>query len=209
MTTRSAGRMRATGLSRVVTTTEGTLTARGTVNGDKVQASAFDVRYKDGGKKKLITIDFADGNVIATDTQPPVKKRDDWVPVIVSKLNGVLDPIAASLIAAPDMRAVCNRTIDVFDGTLHSRIKLRYLRTIPFSARGYDGDAVTCSADFVPVAGYSPKRAEIRYARDKLRMEISFASIGERGFYAPVKARAQIEGIAINMTATRFEQLTN
>lgn len=203
------GTMRARGLARLFTTTRGEVTAKGGIGNGAVAPRSFDVRYTDDGKDKRTTIAFSGGRVASAENRPAVTKRDDWIAVPGAELSGVLDPIGAMLVPARSRGEVCGRTIRTFSGALRADLKLSYLRTIPFSTRGFDGDAVTCSARFVPIAGFNRSKREINNMRDNGRIEISFAPVGQSGLYAPVKARIVYEGTTVHVTATRFEQLTN
>lgn len=203
------GTLRTRGIARLFTTTDGTLTATGSVNKSAVSAGSFDVRYTDNGRNKRTVIAFSGGRVSSASNDPVVSKGPDWIDVPASELANVLDPVAAMIVPAPSLRQVCSRTIRTFSGALRADLKLDYLRTIPFSARGYKGDAVTCRARFVPIAGFNRSKREVNWMRDNGRIEISFAPAGQTGLFAPVKARIKIEGATINITATRFEQLTN
>ena len=136
-----------------------------------------------------------------------MKETEDWVETPAADLVGAVDPIAAALVSASSMRAVCDRTIRMFDGAMRFDLRMRYLRTIPFSAKGYKGDAVTCRARFVPVSGYAADREEVAWARDNLAAEISFAPVGETGLYTPVRALIDIGITEIRVTARRFERL--
>ncbi|MBO6638584.1 MAG: DUF3108 domain-containing protein [Roseitalea sp.] len=200
--------MRARGVARLFTTTAGTLNASGDIGGG-AQSSSFDVRYTDNGRDKRTVISLSGGRVTAASNTPNVSKGDDWIEPTPAQLSGVLDPIGAMLIPAPSLRQVCARTISTFSGALRADLKMSYLRTIPFSAKGFSGDAVTCRAQFLPIAGFNRSKREINWMRDKGRIEISFAPVGQTGLYAPVKARVKIDGATVNVTATRFEQLTN
>lgn len=203
------GSMRARGVARLFTTTKGTVTAQGSIGDGALASRSFDVRYTDGGKDKRTVISFAGGRVASSSNQPAVTKHDDWIDVPNAQLANVVDPIGAMLVPARSMREVCSRTIRTFSGALRANLKMNYLRTIPFSARGYKGDAVTCQARFVPIGGFNKSKREINSMRDNGRIEISFAPVGQTGLYAPVKARVVYEGTTVNVTATRFEQLTN
>lgn len=203
------GSMRARGIARLFTTTSGTVTATGRIDEGAVAPLSFKVRYTDGGRDKKTVIAFSGGRVTEVSNRPAVTRDEDWIDVPGAQLVDVLDPIGAMLVPARSMGAVCRRTIRTFSGALRADLRLSHLRTIPFSARGYRGDAVTCRARFVPIAGFNSSKREINAMRDDGRIEISFAPVGQTGLFAPVKARLTYEGITVHVTAIRFEQLTN
>lgn len=201
------GSLRSAGIARLFTTTDGSLSARGTMRPGTITPHSFDVRYTDNKKAKRTTIGFTGNRVTDFSNSPVIRKGDDWIEVARDHLVGVLDPVTASMLPASSPGEVCRNTMRVFDGAMRSELKLSYLRTIPFSAKGYTGDAVTCTARFVPVSGYPRNKREITWMRDNGRIEISFAPVGTTGFYAPVRARVRVEAATINVTATRFEQV--
>ena len=85
---------------------------------------------------------------------------------------------------------------------------MRYVRTIPFSTRGFKGDAVTCRANFKPVAGYNQSKKDIQWMRDEGFIDISFAPVGNTGIFAPVVAKVKTRLGTATIRAKRFETLT-
>lgn len=203
-----SGSLNASGIATVFTSTTGSLTASGKLNNDKVLATAFDVKYKDGDKNKRTTLGFSGGNVTKISNTPKPKKKGKWVEVQKSHLNDVLDPMAAILVPAKSFKSVCNNTLKIFDGEMRADFPMRYLRTIPFSAQGYKGDAVTCRASFKPISGYDANKKDINWMRDSGRIEISFAPVGNTGYFAPVAAKIKTRIGMANIRASRFEALT-
>ena len=202
------GSLRSAGIARLFTTTDGSLSARGNMRAGAITARSFDVRYTDNKKAKRTTIGFSGNRVTDVSNSPVITKGDDWIEVARDHLVGVLDPVTAAMLPARSPGEVCRNTMRVFDGAMRADLKLSYLRTVPFSAKGYTGDAVTCTARFVPVSGYRKNKREITWMRDNGRIEISFAPVGTTGFYAPVRARVRVEAATIHVTATRFEQVS-
>ncbi len=201
------GTLRSAGVARLFTTTDGSLSATGSVSKGGIAARSFEVQYTDNKKSKRTTIASDGGRVTDYSNAPKINKGKDWVDVASDHLVGALDPIAASMVPAASLRDVCNKTVRLFDGAMRADLKLSYLRTTPFSAKGFSGDAVTCEAKFVPVSGYRKNKREIKWMRDNGRIEISFAAVGSTGFYAPVRAKVRAEAATIHLTATRFEQI--
>lgn len=203
-----SGSLNASGVAKLFADTSGSLTASGSIGNNKITANAFDVRYKDGKKSKRTTLGFSGGNVSQTANSPKLKKKGDWVEVEKAQLRNVLDPISAILVPASSMRDVCTKTLKVFDGAMRADFQMRYLRTIPFSAKGYKGDAVTCRASFKPIAGYDRKKKDLVWMRDKGNIEVSFAPVGNTGLYAPVAAKIGTRIGTATIRARRFEALT-
>lgn len=204
------GRLNAAGVAALFDSTKGTITAEGAYSRNAVTARSFDMRYTTGGKAKRTTVGFSRGAVSSSESVPAPKgeSKPDWVPVTKAHLRDVLDPISAMVVPAKSLRAVCGRTLRVYDGEMRADIRLSYLRTIPFKTVGYDGEAVTCKGAFTPVAGYTAGKKEIRELAEKSRIEISFAPVGETGLYAPVAAKVSVSIGTVSLRASRFEALT-
>lgn len=199
------GTLRARGLIALFQPTSGSLTATGRIGHDRVEARDFRLDYISGNDKQHTEIDFSGGAVTRTVNAPEVKKRGGWIEVASSHLKDTLDPISAMLVPASTWRDVCNRTIRVFDGAMRADMKLSFLRVVPFSAKGYKGDAITCRARFVPVSGYPEGKKEVAWMRDKGVIDIAFAPIEGTSLFAPVKAKITTQIGLFTIYATRFE----
>ncbi|MEM8742186.1 MAG: DUF3108 domain-containing protein, partial [Pseudomonadota bacterium] len=95
-----------------------------------------EVAYKDGRPR-----------VIAAD--PPFRPRP--YAIAPEDQTGTLDPMAAALtLIRPEPKgAICNRTVDVFDGRRRIRLELGAPR------KSHDG--LRCTGTYTRVAGFSPK----------------------------------------------------
>ena len=202
------GTVKAAGVARLFSSITGSLTAIGTISSDKVTARSFDVKYTEGEDTKRTTLSFSGGDISAFVNDPKTRKRGQWIELQDQHLKQVLDPIAAILVPAKTLRSVCSNTQKVFDGAMRADFPMRYVRTIPFSTRGYKGDAVTCRAKFKPVAGYNKSKKDIRWMRDEGFIDISFAPIGSTGIFAPVAAKVKTRLGTATIRAKRFETLT-
>lgn len=198
------GSMQASGVASLFSSMSGNLTVSGARSSDWVRSSKYDVSYSEGDKRKSTSISFAGGNVAKTVNKPERRKRSNWVEHSSASLNRVLDPITALLVPASSLKNVCSQTLRVYDGVMRADVQLSYVRTIPFSTDGYEGDAVTCRAKFKPLSGYQTTKKDVIYMRDRSRIEVSFAPVGNTGLYAPVSAKAQTRIGQIAARATRF-----
>ena len=115
------------------------------------------------------------------------------------------------MITSPSAAAVCNRTLQIFDGQTRAQIRLSPAGTERLSVKGFDGTAITCNAKFVPVSGYEKDKKSVRYLADKSKITISFASLNTdqqgAGIYAPVAASVGTQIGTVTVRATRFELL--
>ena len=203
-----SGSLKASGVASLFTSLKGNLTANGQLGADKINPLSFDVSYTEGKKAKRTTIQFDGRKVIKTTNQPTVKKKGQWVELTPAMLRNVVDPIASMLIPAKNLRSVCNKKIKMFDGAMRVDFPMRYIRTIPFSAKGYKGDVVTCRAAFRPRGGYDAQKRDIIWMRKNGYLDVSFAPVGSTGFYAPVKAKVKLRVGTATIRARRFQILT-
>lgn len=209
------GNFHSSGLARIFDSTKGSIRINGTMTnlgtGSTVQPVSYLTTYNSGKKHKRTAISFKNGTVTSFDNNPPIRKNDPWVETSADDLKNVFDPISAMMIASPSPTAVCSRTLQIFDGQTRAQIRLTPSGTEKFSAKGYDGTAITCNAKFVPVSGYEKDKKSVRYLADKSKITISFASLNTdiqgAGIYAPVAASVSTQIGTVKVYATRFEML--
>ena len=70
---------------------------------------------------------------------------------------------------------------------------------------GWEGETVTCSVRFKPVAGYRKGRKALDYLKNRSRMTITFAPLGTTGVYGPVRATVGTQIGTITVQAQRFK----
>lgn len=207
------GQFHSSGLARIFDSTKGSISIRGAVlkqnTAAAVQPVSYLTTYRSGKKHKRTSLRFKNGSVSAVDNQPPIRKNDPWEELRPNDLKAVFDPISAMMITSPTAAAVCKRTLQIFDGQTRAQIRLSPAGTEPFSAKGFNGTAVTCLAKFVPVSGYEKDKKSVRYLADKSKITISFASLNTdkqgAGIYAPVAASVGTQIGTVKVRATRFE----
>ncbi len=203
---RLRGSMSSAGIAQIFDDTKGTVSASGRFSGTSPRPDGFVTNYVSGRKAKKTEIGFAGGNVSKVVNVPAPKKRgDDWVPVAKADLRAVLDPLSATLVRADKPEQVCGRTVKMFDGEMRANLVLNYVSTGKVSIPGYSGEAVTCSARFVPVGGYRSGHKSIEYLKNRSKIAISFAPIGTTGVYAPVHATVGTQIGTITIRARNFE----
>ncbi|RJG43834.1 MULTISPECIES: DUF3108 domain-containing protein [unclassified Mesorhizobium] len=200
------GTVASAGLAQIFDSTKGSISSSGRFSGNDPRPAAYVTDYTSGRKKQKTQISFAGGNVAKTVNIPPLKKRgDEWVPVGPGDLRDVTDPISATLVRADRIKDVCRRTVKMFDGEMRVNLVLDYVSTDPVTLPGYSGDAVTCSARFVPVAGYKKDHKSIAYLRNSSKITVMFAPVGTTGIYAPVYATVGTQIGTITIRAKKFE----
>lgn len=200
------GRVAAAGLARLFDDTSGTLRASGRVSKGRVVPHEFRADYKSGKKASMLSLRFSGGNVTSVTVLPPPKPRPkDWVAIRPQDLKGVLDPTATTIVPAPDLDSVCNRTVRTFDGEMRADITLDYVSRGEIEVESYTGPTVTCRLRFEPVSGYRKGRKGLQYLRTKSRILVTFAPLGQTGVYAPIRATIGTEIGTLTVSARRFE----
>lgn len=198
---RIEGRLASAGVARLFDRTTGTTLTEGTIAGDgSVRPRSYSADYVSGRKRQKTTVTFSGGAVSQTRNDPPPRsaRRPDWVAVSQADLRAVMDPLSSTLVAAASPAEVCTRTIRMFDGEMRADIRLS-----PAARGGRDG-TVTCNARFVPVSGYREGRRQIDYMKNRSRIAITFAQLGETGIYAPVDATVGTQIGTLRVRAVRI-----
>lgn len=195
---RVEGSLSSSGLARLIDDTSGTTKVEGRIGRDGVEPQTFSSAYKSGKKHSRTSISYSGDTVSSVSNTPEPRRGKNWVEVRPDHLKAALDPISSTLIRTSDPERVCNRTVQVFDGELRADLKL-----IPHST-AQDG-RVVCDARFVPVAGYRKGRRQIEYLENQSRITITFAQLGDTGFYTPVDASVGTQIGTLRITATRIE----
>lgn len=198
-----SGAVRSAGIGELLDSVSGSSKVSGNFAGKSTRSTNFWTEYKSGKKNQLTTIAFEGGAVTSTVNQPPLKKRKDKIELKPEHLRGVTDPISATLIKADSAAEVCSRTLQIYDGELRADVVLSGAKVGPIP--NYDGDGVTCSAKFVPVAGYRTGNSGIKYLRSKARISISFAPLGKTGVFAPVRATVSTTMGTVTLLGRRIQ----
>jgi hypothetical protein len=201
------GELMSSGLGSLFDDTSGTLDAKGQYGKTGPVPGSYSVKYKHGKRNKTTSIAFANGNVTATVNVPPIKKKKNWVELKPDDLKSVADPISGVMVAADNLTQVCSRTLQMYDGQTRVDLKLAPEgRPQPFATSGFKGDAITCTARFVPVSGYQSGRKAIEYLKNSSKISMTFASLGKSGIYSPVQAKIGTQIGTVTVYATRFEK---
>ena len=99
----------------------------------------------------------------------------------------------------------CQRTNQIFDGRMRYNLQFAYKRMEQVKAeKGYEGPAVVCSITFVPLAGYVPHRAAIKYLTNQREMEVWLAPVGATRVLVPFRVSIPTPIGTGVMLATQF-----
>ncbi len=201
------GSLSSSGLASLFDDTSGRLDVAGRFAKTGPVPTYYAVKYRHGNRDKSTSIAFADGNVTNAVNVPPIKKKNNWVELKPADLRSVADPISGVMVAADSLDQVCRQTLHLFDGQTRVDLKLSPSgRARPFATKGFKGNAITCSAKFVPVAGFQAGRKAIEYLKNSSKISLTFASLGNSAIYSPVQAKIGTQIGTVTVYATRFEK---
>jgi hypothetical protein len=201
------GNLSSSGLASLFDDTNGKLDVSGQLSKTGPVPNSYVVKYKHGNRDKSTSIAFTNGNVTNTTNVPPINKKKNWVELSPADLQSVADPISGVMVSASSLDKVCTQTLHLYDGQTRIDLKLSPSgRAQPFSTQGFKGDAITCSARFVPIAGYQSGRKAIEYLKNSSKISLTFASLGKSAIYSPVQAKIGTQIGTVTVYATRFEK---
>ncbi len=201
---------RAGGVMRMLSSGEGTLSARGVIIDGHPVPTTFAAATKSDDDAMDVKMTLADGVVTElTAAAPP--KSDDRVAVTDAHKANVIDPLSALLMPVTGTgdelsQSACQRTLPIFDGRRRFDLKLAFKRMDKVRAgKGYAGPVVVCAMTFVPVAGHRASSSLIKYLSNGREMEIALAPIAGTRLLAPF--RVAINNMLGNLVvqANRFE----
>jgi hypothetical protein len=198
------------GLMKAFSGGEGTGAAQGRVVNGQLQPGAYTATTTTSKKSETIRMVLAGGGVkeFSLDPTPPVD--DDRIPLTDAHRRGVLDPMTASFLRVPGTgdpltAEDCRTTTPIFDGRMRYDLRFEFKRMDKVKAeKGYQGPALVCAVYFVPIAGYIPDRAAIKYLVAQRNMEVWLAPIAGTRVLAPFRLSVPTPiGTAV-LEATQF-----
>lgn len=167
-----------TGIVGAVSKGRGAATARGNLaNNGSVLTSGFSLSASNGKEDRTIQMAAASGSIRSVVIEPPFEDKapEARVPLKDQHKLNVLDPVSALIMpvkgANPLDAANCDRRLPVFDGSQRFDVVLSYAGTRPVKANGYTGQALVCSARYVPVAGHRPDRRVTKFMVENKSMD--------------------------------------
>ena len=199
-----------TGLVRAFTGGQGTSAAHGTLHAGLPVSSIFASTISSGHKTDEVRLTVTKGIVTEARVDPPLETGPDRVPLTDAHRKGVLDPMTASLLRAPgagDPLAPesCQRTQAIFDGRLRYDLQFAFKRMDHVKAdKGYAGPVVVCAVYFLPIAGFIPQRAAIRYLSKLRDIEVWLAPIAGTRVLVPFRMQGPTPIGRVVVEATQF-----
>jgi Protein of unknown function (DUF3108) len=186
-----------TGLLRVFATGDGNGASRGTVRGDNLTPTLFVSTVNNDKRIEELRIVLSSGTVKDLVIDPPTMPNPDRIPLTDAHRRGIVDPMSAALIRVPGngdpvSPEACRRTVPVFDGRMRFDLQLSFKRIERVQAqKGYQGLVAVCGVQFVPLAGYVPDRAAIKWLAAQQDMEIWLAPIPGTRIAVPYRMSLQ------------------
>ena len=174
---------RSTGLIAMLGSGDGSGGAVGRVVKGQLVPSDYNVTMNTNKKTEVLKIALANGGVKQFSIEPEPPINPDRIPVTEAHKRGVVDPMTGSLLRVPGTGdpvspEACSLGQSVFDGRMRYDLKLEFKRMETIKVdKGYQGPAVVCGITFVPIAGYVPDRAAIKYLKAQRNMEVWFAPV--------------------------------
>ncbi|MDQ8732811.1 DUF3108 domain-containing protein [Bradyrhizobium sp. LHD-71] len=199
-----------TGLVAMISTGEGNGGAQGRVIKGQLAPANYTVKMITNKKTEVLRISLAQGNVKDFAIEPEQPVNPERIPVTEAHRRGVLDPMTGSLLRVPGTGdpvspEACGQVQSVFDGRMRYDLKLEYRRVEAVKVdKGYQGPAVVCAIQFVPISGYVPDRTAIKYLKAQRNMEVWFAPILGTRVLMPLKVVIPTPIGTGVMQATRF-----
>ncbi len=90
--------------------------------------------------------------------------------------------------ANPLSPEACQHKISVFDGRIRYDLSSKFKRmTVVEAEKGYEGPAVVCGLYFMPISGYVPDRAAIKYLMELRDAEVWLAPIAGTRMLVPFR----------------------
>ncbi|WP_053239719.1 DUF3108 domain-containing protein [Pleomorphomonas koreensis] len=191
------------GLARIVSSEESYIDAKGYVGRSLVPAT-YELMSR-GDSVTQVSMALGGGNVRSLRAIPELIEREDRVPVTSAAKRHVVDPLSAAILPiVRDDKDVCDRTLPIFDGWTRYDIKLSYTGTEPVNVPGYKGDAIRCSARWVPVAGHREGTKSTEYMRDNRDLDVWFVPMAEGKVMLPSKISVKTMRGLLLVVATQF-----
>jgi hypothetical protein len=152
-----------------------------------LEPSSFKLSIKNGDKREARRVSFARGAVSQVTFNPQKKIGRNRVPVTQEQLADVLDPLTAAFLHTSSGNP-CDDTMKVFDGRLRFDLVLTPKRAdqLPREApAGLSGPAAVCTVTFVPIGGYKPDNAAVKYLSQTDQIEAWLVRLPHTTLYVP------------------------
>jgi hypothetical protein len=182
-----------TGILSVFASGKGTGASRGHVRSDGLSPNTYASSITSNSMTEEMRVALTNGNVKDVTITPPTPFNRDRLPLTEADKHGVIDPMSGVLTLPPGNGNslgpdACRRTIPMFDGRMRFDLHMSFRRMDTVRAvKGYQGPAVVCLVQFVPVAGYVPDRPAVKYLVAQRDIEVYLAPLMGTRILVPFK----------------------
>ena len=203
---------RVAGLATVVANRTATASASGRALGDGIASRGYSLAIDGGSMPNHVDMSFSGGavsQVAATELRFP--GWDRRVPLKPEHKRGVIDPLAAFVLAVPPGKeamnpANCNHTARVFDGRVRYDLRMVYGSRMEVQGNGgYAGPALVCAVNYKPIAGYRPLSPEEEKFERNLEFSIWFVPVAGANVMVPYKVVVGTPVGLLQVYAHRFD----
>lgn len=200
------------GLATLVANRSATASASGRASAATISSRDYRLAIDGGSMPNHVSVGFSGGAV--TDVSATELRFPGWdrrVPLKPEHKRGVIDPLAAFLIAVPAGKdpmnpSMCNHTAKVFDGRVRYDLRMVYGARMEVQGReGYNGPALVCAVSYKPIAGFRPLSPEEEKFERNLEFSIWFVPVVEAGVMLPYKVVIGTPVGLLQVYAHRFE----
>jgi hypothetical protein len=181
------------GILSVFASGKGSGASRGHVRGDGLSPNTYASSITSDNKTEEMRVALSNGTVKDVTITPPTPFNPERLPVSEANKHGVIDPMSGVLMLPPGSGnplgpEACRRTVPMFDGRMRFDLHLSFRRMdVVRAAKGYQGPAVVCLVQFVPVAGYVPDRPAVKYLVAQRDIEVYLAPLMGTRILIPFK----------------------
>jgi hypothetical protein len=198
------------GIVKLITSGEGSASARGQIVGAKVVPISYMLNSTRGSKSDNVRMAMA-GNVVREfSALPPPSSGGDRVPLTEEHKKGVVDPGGAAVMPVtgtddPLQPEACNRTIPVFDGRQRYDLVMNYDRTeVAKHIKGYTGSLIVCRVGYRPIAGHRSGREDLITLADNKTIEVWLGPVAGTHVLVPVRVSLVTTFGTLVVQATEF-----
>lgn len=207
----ASGSAKTSGLIRLISKGQGSASASGSFQSNRVTASNFSGRLITSRREQKIDLSVVNGFAKEISVEPPQLDPDKRrVPITKASRTNVTDPMSAMLALISQGEKFgpesCKRTLPIFDGRYRFDLVLSYVRSenAAATAGGYQGPTVVCRARYVPVAGHHPDGSSVRQMAENREIFVWLAPVSGTRVLAPIKASVSTPIGNFTVEATRF-----
>jgi hypothetical protein len=159
------GTGRTSPVTSIIAPMKATLDAKGAIDAGAVHPASFEAHVTVAKDTYDIKLELKNRTMVKESVVPQPSPKPDLVPVTEAMKKNVIDPLSAFLvpIEAPIEKA-CARTLPIYTGRERFDLALSFNRKEKVVIPGlFDGEAVVCSARYVPHGGHRSEKKEVKY----------------------------------------------